>query len=440
VHETSSGGKSVTGDARKRCKVLLFVVSAILGAVLGRLVTARPRESPELSVPRLAPPAVAERPAEQSSRISSVVYCLLVPLLLVFTVWLTSRDQWLPAEASVTTAVLVLVMAFRGPVRQRGRWTSGVLVVLAILAVPLDLLLILDRIGSSASDVNGLLVQLTLFIVFVGVVAWLPASRGKVVFAETGALLMIALMLSFLSFRGIAHFAAQVPAPERDDDSAIVVLAADPNASLSVQVSFTVSSHLDSYATSMALTVKSDSVMDRRWGVVLLGGAQFESEGRVGTDVTINDSTAGYQVLSGVSKETEVYGGSVKKSFQRGAASRGVVTLPPISSGWRLRGYGAAAEQSVGFQLVQPKALNILVQCANNLSEAITQASPPLDRPDRLTWHGHSEMDITYATFDQGEEDRARNILFVVAVLLGAAVACLVAALQVLLKAARRPA
>ncbi|MFF0146082.1 hypothetical protein ATK36_0579 [Amycolatopsis sulphurea] len=429
------------GPARYR-KFLLVAGSAVVGALLGRLVTARPRAVPGRRVaqaedaraqPEKAPPAVPER---RPSRGSSVVYCVLVPLLLALAVWLMSRELRTAAEIPATAAVAVLALAFRGPVPRRSRWTVVVLVALAVVAVPFDQLLILSRIDTSVSDVGGLLIQVGLFIVFVGVLAGLAASWGKVVLAEVGALMLIAMLLGLVSFSGLSYFTAPVSAPE-PDDAVLRVFAADPAAEMTVSVQYFPQDPGGS--TLLSLQVISTGSADHRWGIALSGGLRFAPGNGHRAGVTRVDSAGGYQVLSGTQGTADFYNGTVVGSFQQSSASRSVVSLPPVSSDpFRLKGIDIRS--ATGFAAVRPRALTVHVD-SGTLSplETVTQAAPPLQVPNQLSWLGHGELGpITYATLDQGAEDRSRNVLFVVAILLGTAVACLVAALQVLIKAAKR--
>ncbi|HEY3469979.1 MAG TPA: hypothetical protein VGL47_32945 [Amycolatopsis sp.] len=307
----------------------------------------------------------------------------------------------------------------------------------AVLAFNLDLLLILTQIDRSVSDVGGLLQHSALFIVFIGLIAWFVASWGMVVFAEVGALLLIALMLGFVSFSGISYFTAPVSAPE-PDDAAMVVFTADPATEVNVVVSYAPRDSAGS--TLLSLQVVSIGSADHRWGIALTGGLRFEPGVGTGGGVVRTDSSAGYQVLSGTQGTADFYTGTVVGSFQDSSASRSVVLLPEISSD-PLGLEGIDVRPAAGFPAVRPKVLTVSVDCGVlDPLKTVTQATPPLILPNQLRWQAQDKLGpISFATFDQGDEDRARNVLFVIAILLGAAVACLVAALQALLKAAHRP-
>jgi hypothetical protein len=427
----------VTDVPGRHWKVLLAVVSAILGVVLGRLSAMRPHTSVKPTVTPPAPPAVVEQPVEHQRRASSAVYCVLVPLLLALTVWLMSWERWVLAEIMATAAVLVLVIALRGPVQRRGRWTSGLLRALAVLAVPFDLLLLLTVIDRSVSDVGGLLLQTALFIVFVGMLAWLAASWGMAIVAEVGALLLIASMLGFVSFSGISYFTAPVSAPNLGD-AAMMVFAADPDAAMSVDVEYLLGD--SAVSTVVGIVVHSASPTDPRWGIILSGGIRFKPEDAWGFGIVRTDLPDGRQMLTATpGTSTGGYSGPVVGSFVASSASRSVVSLPPIS----LHAFKKVnLESADGFTTVTPKSLALSVSCGPlGPLETVTQATTPLAVPNQLLWRAEESLGpITYATLDQGNEDRSRNALFVVAILLGAAVACLVAAVQTLLKTAHKPA
>ncbi|GAB3901774.1 hypothetical protein ACFQ1S_10895 [Kibdelosporangium lantanae] len=433
----------MTDDPGWRRKVLLVVVSAILGAVLGRLVTTRPQAFLERPVLPPAPPAVVERSVEQPRRVSSAVYCVLVSLLLLFGVWSVSRQQWLLGEIAGTMALLVVAVALRGPAWRRGRWASGVLVALMVVGAPFELVLNMSQMPGSTADVNGLLLQMGLFIIFIGVFAWLTASWRMAILAEVGALLLIALMLGFVSFSALSYFTVPVSTPQ-SDGAALALYADSPASEMSVDV--TMSPHDRVGTTEMSLRVRfTGGVGGLRWGIVLFGGLRFLPGHGISLDglpVNRNDSAAGYQILSGFG--TSEYEGVITGSFEASSASRSVASLPSITSGSlpdRFHDDLPDIMQSVGFSLFKPLSAAISVDCGTlDPLKTVTQASPPLQEPNQLSWRAQDKLGpITYATLDQGKEDRSRNVLFVVAILLGAAVACLVAALQAALKAAHMP-
>ncbi|WP_336159975.1 hypothetical protein [Amycolatopsis sp. VC5-11] len=429
----------VTDDPRRHRRILLVVVSATLGALVGRWVTARPSTSSEPLRPPAAP-AVAEQSGKRPHCISSAVYCALASLLLMLTVWLMSLERRGLGEITATVAVAVLAVAFRGPVWRWDRWTSAVLTVLAMLTGVIALMLIISRIDSSVSEVGGLLRGVALFIVFVGSLSWLVASWGMATFAEFTALLLIALMLGVVSFNGISYFTTPVSAPEPTANGSILVFAADPAAEMSLDVSYNRKDSGFPGAPLLSLELSLTGSNDHRWGIVLFSGARFRTGEGSGTGA-ITNSPSGYQVLSGVQDHAE-YSGSVVGPLEESSASRSIVSLPGIASApeslRELERLGV--EQLAGFSPVKPKSLAIKVDGGHlDLLKTVTQAMPPLSVPSELVWRGVDRLDgVTYAILDQGEEDRARNVLFVVGILLGAAVAFLMGALQVLLKAAHR--
>ncbi|SEC66549.1 hypothetical protein SAMN04489727_4603 [Amycolatopsis tolypomycina] len=435
-----------TGESgRHRRLGLVVVLSAVLGALLGRLLTTRPQggalhPGAAASVTTADVPVTARGSGSQQRvrRGTSAGYGLLASLLLAVSGWQINLDHGLPAQIAAVAAVLVLVVALRGSAKRRGRWASGVLAGLAILAIALALVLIMSELPGSTADVNGLLAPLMLFIVLVGTVAWLVASRGRVVLAEVAALLLIASMLGFVSFASIPRFTAPVAAPELAGNA--VVFAVDPIAELSVEFSY------ESWGPAgmwMSLRVRPvgdiERLVSRAWVILLLDGLRFKVEQQqAGNGILLTDAADGSQILSGALGQSDsTYAGFVTGSFEQSAASRSVVSLPAVHAASPRRLHQPSnVVQIVGHLLVSPRSLAISVDGGNlDPLVTVTQASPPLEVQNKLFWSAQNELvGITYSTFDQGAEDRSRNVLFVIAILLGAATACLVAAMQVLLR------
>ncbi|WP_410597083.1 hypothetical protein [Amycolatopsis sp. lyj-23] len=361
-----------------------------------------------------------------------------MPPLLALSSWLSSQEHFLLAEIAAAAAVIKLAIEFRGPVQRHGLGTFTVLAFLAAIAAPLDLLMIKAGTDRNAFDVGGLLLQSGLFIVFVGVLAWLAASWKMAALAEVGALLLIAWQLGSVSFNGISYFTAPFSTPVTDD-SAIAVFTADAAAEVNLAVKFSPGDGVGT--TLLTLNVALSGSADHCWGIILSGGARLTpDDGRDMDGITLTASSDGRQAILAAQDNPGWYYGTIIGSVQRRTASRSVVYLPPISaelpspvdnSPWP----GAAIPAA------RPKSLNLTVDCGRlNPLETVTQASPPLQVSNELAWQAQNELGpIVYATLDQGKEDRSRNVLFVDAILLGAAVACLVAALQAILKAAHKP-
>jgi hypothetical protein len=193
-------------------------------------------------------------------------------------------------------------------------------------------------------------------------------------------------------------------------------------------------------AGSTTVTVSVDiRAADPRWATFVTRGLKFDSRG-YGSGATLTE-LSDFQMLSNEGNARSSYSGRVVGKFQESSASRSVVSLPEITSE-SPNTIHADIQSATGYSAIPPRSLAISVDCGQlSPLKTVTQAAPPLAIPTQLTWEAHRRLGpIAYATFDQAEEDRSRNFLFIIAILLGTAVACLVASLQVLLKAAGLPA
>jgi hypothetical protein len=70
------------------------------------------------------------------------------------------------------------------------------------------------------------------------------------------------------------------------------------------------------------------------------------------------------------------------------------------------------------------------VEPGPTLLNMVTNAIPPLTDPSKFQWQDHSQLSVSFAQLNQGADNDARNALFILGVVLGAAAGALMASLQ----------
>ena len=214
---------------------------------------------------------------------------------------------------------------------------------------------------------------------------------------------------------------------------------ADPD----VELHFTISANgeyagdePDRAGPYVTATIYTEPGTSTRWALVLTGAARLTAH-HATTDGTRLETYPTGQVLSGVANEHKAggFGGYTLSRWSATSAARTTVSLPTFGNG-PVADLDAADERvltrALGAEPRQPEGLDIVFDGGNlGLLRSLTSASPA--PRDGLVWQSRDKLErVTYVIFDQGRDDAAQAGLFVLAILLGTAAACLVGAMQAL--------
>jgi hypothetical protein len=361
-----------------------------------------------------------------------VLVALPVTATAVGSLWVSGP---LVSALLATIALIASALALRGPQLILRRWVAVVHVGCLLVAVGVVSYLVVRGALRFVEDIGTLLVLMVAAIAVVGVVAWLASSwrwGGRML--EPAALALVASILVAISLPGIVTFGA--PLDTRQADGFIWVFTADP--SLEVTLQIVVADPVETDLDSTKLWFQVTTAERGRWALLLEGDALLHTEDFLYGDTTLQDfSYYGEQLVSGVG--TSSFIGHTSTSLARASSSRSAFRFPMVRKGvgggflqdvWRTA--LDTAEPSV------PARLDVSFDAGLVGPDwAITQVSPPPE-PDRyrLIWRSQDDLllPIFLVQFDQQTEDLARNGFFGIAILLGTAGACLLAAMQVLIR------
>jgi hypothetical protein len=291
-----------------------------------------------------------------------------------------------------------------------------------------------------------------LTVVVLVVVSWLPGWDYR----EPVLLALQALALGGLSLHGLALLSSALAVP---GTSGSVLFYADQLSSQPLYLNFNVTPSPGSgIPTTEFMDVVNPSTNSRpaAWAVLLTGGARLTHLDNRGSDVR-EQEFSGRAVTTGVLAEApgqllwgQVAPGGVEQvsgqplaSYISRDATETAVSLPDFDLGSLLNTDPVTLStiaRDIDTPGTSPGGLSIGVD-AGTVSPLNTQvtAIPALSDPYLLSWTFHTETAPTYKLVDQNAQDSLNSYSFALAVLLGAAGACLLASLQSLVsKAASR--
>lgn len=469
-------------DSRNRSRPTLVGIVIGLFAVVVVAIGTRSRPRPKVRPVRQRTPQVLAVPQPQSvasapvqapahTRRRGSAFLLIANLGAATSVVLAFGGALPLVGSFVLVALIISAAALRGPAVRVGP-AFAVHFLIGSFSVGLVGELVVDPAG--VGHVPTFLLQALFGIVAVGVLAWLASTwkLGQVV--EPTALVLVAVILAWLSLQGIGALTAPIDTRQTQPGRA-VLLASDP----AVELRWTIWIEPEFDEVRMSISTRDTSVpADFRWAVVLMGTAQLVD---IRPDVLVPDTGDGWALgenLDVTAEEVEASNRGVQVVARppdqvNDPASEGLPDGSPVvkvvSGGLNLEGEGsfggrpivplavqAGARTAVvmpGYSLAdpthwgslrdtiaaalgkppaRPDKVDITVDAGYaGLLRTIQNAYPPLAEPSRLLWGTEDVRNsVSFVLFDQQAEDRARNQLFVIAILLGTATSCVVAALQ----------
>lgn len=287
-----------------------------------------------------------------------------------------------------------------------------------------------------------------LTVLVLAAASWLPGWNYR----EPVLLVMQALALGGLSLHGLALLGSTLSVP---GISGSVLFYADqpPGQPLYLNVGVTPSPApgIPTFEF-MDIINPSTNTKPASWAVLLTGGARLAHPDGRGSKLR-EQALPARAATTGVLAETagqllwgqvapgsvEQFSGQPLSSYVSRDATQTAVSLPDFDLGSILNTDPmtlSAITRDLGAPLTSPGGLSIGVD-ARSVSLLNTQvtAFPALADPRFLSWTFHTETAPTYKLADQSAQDSLNSYSFALAVLLGAAGACLLAGIQALLSA-----
>lgn len=445
-------------DRGGRRRLAGYVVAAVAGAALGSAVSwvshsPRPvakREQgagdPDAGATRVPQPT---RRAAPSSRARLLLAAGAV-LAGVGAGATAVHHGYVAADGLLLASLALSGVAVRGPARNPAAFVAAGVVFAAV------------SIASAWAAVSGYQqvadpYQLLLLAVFgvcgltvlvLAAASWLPGWSYR----EPVLLVMQALALGALSLHGLALLGSTLSVP---GISGSVLFYADqpPGQPLYLNVGVTPSpaSGIPTFEF-MDIVNPSTNTKPASWAVLLTGGARLAHLDGRGSKVR-QQALPGRAAATGVLAEAaglllwgqvapgsvEQFSGQPLSSYVSRDATQTAVSLPDFDLGSILNTDPTTLSRvtrDLGVPSTSSGGLSIGVD-AGSVSLLNTQvtAFPALADPRFLSWTFHTETAPTYKLADLGAQDSLNSYSFALAVLLGAAGACLLAGLQALLSA-----
>jgi hypothetical protein len=379
-----------------------------------------------------------------TKRLTAALLAVCSLILSGVAVWLSLLHHWLGGGLSLLAALALSAFLMRGP-----NLHNKLLVTLsgsALLVLQLAGVIISTIIGVHSKYGPVMLLEITAFGVFGIAIAVSCAVtwRPELPFAESLAVGLVGVWLGYLCLSALPTFTGSLGYPIIDGQ-ALLFATGTPNQQLLLNVSVDPESNQEFFTISgtvgihWALMLKGDARISKIFTVPASTKSIKQQEFSERINTLLQDVQLFSGRLSSDSFEISINGNS-GAHFANKTSDRSAVSTPEYGQGDIQEEVGPIARRIVDSLGRTPSYradgdFTTVVQ-SNDLGpfEAVTQAIPPLDPnldSTQLQWTGGEvPFGVSYATVDQNSVDSTNNALFVFAILLGVAGACVVASIQ----------
>ena len=376
-------------------------------------------------------------------RFAAALLAVCSLLLSGVAVWLYLHHHWLEGGLSLLAALALSAFLMRGP-----NLHNKLLVTLsasALLVVQLVAVIISTIIGVHSAYGPVMLLEITAFGV-IGIAIAVSCAvtwRPEFPFAESLAIGLVGVWLGYLCLSALPPFTGSLEYPIVDGQ-ALLFATGTQNQRLFLNVSVDPESNQEFFTIAGPVGI--------HWTLMLTGDARISKIFTVPANAKsikqqefpkrVNTLRQDIELFSGQfspdSFEISINGTSGAR-FANTTSDRSAVSTPEYGQGdlQDMGPFGRRIVDSLGRSpSYRTSGYFTTVVESNHLGpfETVTQAIPSLDsdlNSTQLQWTGGDlPFGVSYATVDQNAVDSTNNALFVFAILLGVAGACVVASIQ----------
>lgn len=378
-----------------------------------------------------------------SKRFAGALLIVCSLLLSGVAVWLSLLHHWLEGGLSLLAALALSAFLMRGP-----NLHNKLLVTLgasALLVLQLVAVIVSTIIGVHSTHGPVMLLEITAFGV-IGIAIAVSCAvtwRPELPFAESLAIGLVGVWLGYLCLSALPTFTGSLGYPIVDGQ-ALLFATGTENQKLFLNVSVDPESNQEFFTIAGTVGI--------HWALMLTGDARISKIFTVPVNTKSVKQQEFSEQVNTLRQDVELFSGQFSPDsfeisingtsgahFANKTSDRSAVSTPEYGQG-DLRDMGPIGRRIVDSLGRTPSYRTsgdfTTVVESNHLGpfETVTQAIPSLDpnlNPTQLQWTGGDlPFGVSYATVDQNAVDSTNNALFVFAILLGVAGACVVASIQ----------
>jgi hypothetical protein len=388
---------------------------------------------------RPSPPSPASSETTQRDKPRMLTWLLpvlsAIAMAAEFTLAAKYNASALIVGIAALSACLCLGWAVVGT-RSQMRRMRGVISFAAMVGVAIAIVPLLVWVRRDGGLADQLLADSAMALCLGAAATILLIIWGRSPQREAAALAVLVFALGGIALDGLGELTTPVSQPATEGSASLFVREAGLNVVLDVSVT-PAARVSDGFGPWESMVIKSALTpgipRDFSWLLVLVGDSRIpdpvqkvnieERTVKVPRNGAEVDQTA--QFISGRTKfGRTIVSGHPVAGFERDTASRRSVGLPGYNEGFLAYFDDETAlhiRSLLGGEPAVPLGFSATLDCGELVSTESVQAQPPLQDPTRLRWSGEHGVSAAYVILDQEADDRLRNALFGIAVLLGAA-------------------
>lgn len=439
-------GDGMRFSPKKETMVRLTMTVIALDALINFIKTSNTAKAPQKpSTIKLSTVNVYDK--SSSSKPSYLMYLLMAGSITfsALAVWLFYRDQRIAGSLLALLALALSAFLMGGPWSDKK--PSVTILASILLALQLTFVIVLAVLGARSTTNLVALLELSAFglfgliIALLGVITWRP----DIPFAESFALGIVGIWLGCSCLLPLPAFTGSLNYPHIYG-RALLFGTGTATQGLALTVS------VDPTTNEEFFTIQSGGRQKINWALMLIGDARIHNAFYVPINTkSIRMTHFPFQETASGPQNAQLFSGSISVGSSEsvnGTSSARFTNSTSDRSAYSFPQYGQGDLQNMD-PFTRQKIINALggsstyrvegnfttYVSSNNLGafESVTQATPAVDSnlsATKLQWTSYYPLSINYATVDQDKLDSTSNALFIFAILLGVAGACVVGGIQ----------